>query len=178
MTGRTPPPLEELMLSSGITVKIRKVSPMTLQAVKRQYPRPAPPLVENDYGDGKVRREPNPADPAYAQALEDHLQMVGLKVIDVLMDLGVDVAPDAEAVAAFRARMQRHGIEVQGDDHQIYVQHIAIQTEDDLERVREAITRKAMPTEEAVQEHLATFPGDVQGARPDGDPAAALGSQL
>lgn len=174
-TGRTPPPLEELTLSSGVTVQIRKVSPFTQDAIRAKYPAPPPPMVENDYGDGKIRREPNPADPDYLRALREHRLMAAEKFTEAMFQLGVVVEVDTEAVAAFRAEMQSLGIDLKESDHQIYVRHLAIRTDEDIDRLSRAIMRKSTPTEEAVQERLETFSGDVQRPRPDGDQSATVG---
>lgn len=175
MTGRTPPSLEEVTLSSGITVKIRKVSPFSLDAVRRLYPRPQPPIVDNDYGDGQKRREPNPADPDYLLALEEYKALLTTKITEAMLHLGIKTDIDTDAVAAFREEIGALGVALDESDRLVYIRHILIQTEDDLQRLAEAITRKTMPTEEAVQEHLATFSGDIQGPGSDGDPAAPVG---
>lgn len=174
-TGRIPPPLEELTLSSGVTVQIRKVSPFSLDAVRKLYPRPQPPLVENDYGDGVKRREPNPADPGYLQALEDHKALLATKITEAMLHLGIKADIDPGAVTAFREEIGALGVALDESDRMVYIRHILIQTEDDLQRLAEAITRKTMPTEEAVQEHLETFSGDVPGPQSDGDQSAAVG---
>lgn len=174
-TGRTPPPLQELTLSSGITVKIRKVSPYTLDLIRQQNPPPKPPMVDNDYGDGKIRREPNPDDPDHLLALGDHQRLLTDKLTRTMMRLGVSVDVDAAALDAFKADMDELGIALAGDDRELYIKHLVLATEEDITALVNAVTRKTMPTEEAVQEHLATFSGDVQGPGSDGNPAAPVG---
>lgn len=164
-TGRdvpTPPGLETLTLSSGITVGIRKVSPHTREAIGRSIPKPKPPMIEQDYGDGKTRLEPNEDDPVYLQQQQEWAERVTIKARDVFYRFGVVVDIDHEALAALRAGFEEEGIVVDSSDHLAYIKHLVIGTEEDVERIVAAITNKSQPTEEAVQDHLDTFPDPVQ----------------
>ena len=169
--------MEQVTLSTGVTVGIRKVSPFTLDAVRRHYPAPKPPLVDVAYGD-KTTKEPNESDPDYLAALEQHQLLVSTKITDAMFQLGLDVDVDAAALAAFREEMAALEITISGNDKQVYIRHVAIGTKDDMDLISRAITRTTMPTEEAVQEHLDTFSGDVPGAQRDGDRAATVGGSL
>lgn len=173
--GRTPPPLQQLTLSSGITVGIRKVSPFTQDAIRARYKPPRPPMVESDYGDGKKISEPNPADPAYLQSLQEHQLFMAEKFTEAMFALGLEIVVDTGAVTAFRAQMAALDIDMPEDDRQVYIRHLAIRTDDDISLVSNAILRKNTPTEDAIQERLATFSGDVPPASTDGNQPAQVG---
>lgn len=157
-------PTDTLTLSTGVTVGIRKVSPYTFDAINRAYPPPLPPLVKNDFGNGDVREEPNPADPDYQAALAEHEALKSRHLQDVMLRLGVVVEVDAAALEALRATMDTIGVPLDKDEHLAYVKHLAIGSKEDLTALIAAITGASQPTEEAVTAAAATFPGNVSGA--------------
>ena len=73
---------------TGITVKIRKVSPLLLNEIQRKNQPPKPPMNEVKYGD-ETRLEPNPADPEYQKAVQQHELDLELKLRRALLRLGV-----------------------------------------------------------------------------------------
>lgn len=178
-TGRdVPKPGETLTLSTGITVGIRKVSPHTREAIGRSIPKPKPPMIEQDYGDGKTRMEPNEDDAGYQQALAEWQQAIIRKSQEVIYRLGVVVDIDHDALTARRAVMEEMGLPVAESDHLAYVQHIVVATDEDMQAIVNAVTNKSQPTEEAVEEHLDTFPDRVQGAALQPVAAENGGAQL
>lgn len=177
--GHTPPPtnghkpagkLYEFTLpDSGITLRYKRVSPMLLANLLRDFPEPAPPLVEVDYGDGEKKWEPNPADPAYQRAVTEHEIDLNLIGIATAIEEGiVAVVPHAE-VQAYRDRYRDRtrtascpeGKELRGSDLLVYVQYICAGSEDDLNALLEAMGQRSHPTESGVGEAAATFPGQV-----------------
>lgn len=167
MTQEATEKLTPLTLSTGIMVQIRKVSPYTLDAVRRAIPAPQPPMQSIDYGDGDVRQEPNEADPGYQRQIKEHQQAVALKAQEFMLSYGVVINLDDAARAqleALREVSKTYDIEIDKDDKLAYVKHIAVRSEDDLTLIAATITSKSQPTEEAVQQHLDTFPGDGAGA--------------
>lgn len=170
--------METITLSTGVAVLIRKISPFSLDAVRRRYPAPAPPMVQVDYGDGKKVNEANESDPDYLAALRDHQALLSDKITYAMFQLGLDVTVDQASLDVFKADMAALDIPLDGDDKQIYIRHVAIGTKEDMEMIIRAITRTTIPTEEAVQDHLVTFSGDVSRAESDGHPAAALRGSL
>lgn len=159
--GRIPPELPEFtFVGSDITVRLRKVSPFLLGEVAKSVPKPMPPLNTVDYGNGPTQ-EPNEADPGYLQALEEYKQEVGNRNLRALIHLGVECEVDAAAVQALRTQMATFGVDLDPDDKWVYIVNIAITDTDEIVELRDAILRKSQPTEGAVQESLAAFPGDV-----------------
>jgi hypothetical protein len=169
--GRIPPELPTFTFSgSGITVHLRKVAPLLLAQVKKSIPAPVPPMNTVNFGDGPVQQA-NPADPDYQQALVDHEQRVNEKIMEVLFSLGVDisdeggrVAPALESVERLRMQMREFGVELHPDDKLVYILNICLVDTDDIARLRDAIMRKSQPTEDAINETLQTFQGDVSGS--------------
>lgn len=168
MTGQ---PVE---LSTGITVYVRKVSSYSRNAVLQSVPKPKPPLVKVEYDEGQTAMEPNEADPAYQAALKDYEQALAIKAGDVLLRLGVMVEIDHEVLDQLRADFKALDMEIDADDKLAYLKHYAIGSDDDLALLGAIITSQSQPTEEAVQAHLATFPGDVEGQTTDGSAPAKV----
>lgn len=177
--GRAVPALpEHTFKDSGITIKMRKVGPATqqrlAQQVQREYPKPAPPVVETELGP-----EENAADPAYVRALNDWSQQQAAALNERLMRfaaLEADITLD-DADRARIARTRRHleyigaweddpKLSQEENDRILYVLHIACATVDDLREFIGALMARGVPTEEAVQRQIATFPGDIPGPRP------------
>lgn len=154
---------EPLVLSTGVTVYPRKVSPYTLNAARQAVPRPAPPRVVVNLGDGKTAQETNEADPDYKAQLAQWNEDVNLRVTDVMLRLGIQVEIDTDTLAERRAEFAALGLAGDDHDHLFYIKHVAIGSEDDLNALAAAITGKSQPTPQAVAAHADTFRGDVQG---------------
>lgn len=153
----------EITLPSGATLRVKRISPMTLIAIERAHPDPRPPLQEVDYGNGSHRREPNPLDPQYQLDLAAHQQTKNLLILQAFVRLGVEVEVDAARLADYRADMAALGVTLPDDDKYVYVANILCETNDDLMVLRNAIESGSIPTEAAIAERAATFPGAVQG---------------
>jgi hypothetical protein len=180
--GRAIPALPTFTFKdSGITVQLRKLSPMTQQrlseAVRREYPPPEPPVTTVEYGDTAVE-EPNEADPTYL-ARYQRWQQETAKVFNerllklVCMD-AVEVDLDDAARQQIARKMRsftRTGIPWEDDPdldaeenlRLFYVQHICLGSTEDMREFYQAVTARSQPTEAAVQAHIDTFPGDVPG---------------
>lgn len=179
MTGRAVPP-EKLdsftFADTGRVVAIRKVSTLLRAEVRRQvlrdpaFTEPQPPMTEVDYGDGKVRI-PHAGHPVYVQLRADWERRVTKAVSDRLKPIaiqrGVVAEVDHAAVDQVRVDMAALGLPLdEYDDAYVYVAFVCIGSEDDWTDLLRAIFERSAPSEEAVQAHMATFPGDVRGERP------------
>lgn len=173
--GRVVPPLpEHTFKDSGITIKIRKVGPTTqqrlAQAIMKELPEPQPPIVETELGP-----EPNAADPAYLAAREKWDSDTRNELTQRLMliaALEAEVTID-DAARQDIARKRRHLklIGIPYDDNPdltpeenekvFYILHVAAGTPEDLREFSEAVLRRSVPTETAVQAQIATFQRDV-----------------
>lgn len=170
--GRTVPPLpEHTFKDTGITVNIRRLSPLTADEVTKaiRKERPVPKAPENlvDYGDGKKVPEPNTADPAYIVEVNAYNawlnEEVGKRLMHLIIHRAVVCDVDADAVAALRADLADIGVTLEDDDKTVYVQHICVGTMDDLEELRQAVMERSQPTEKEIQANLDSFRGDVSG---------------
>lgn len=174
MKGRTPPVLPEVILhDSGYTVQIRSIGPTTLealgQAVRKSLPgKPEPPLNIVTGLDGQPSQEPNPADPDYEAALavyEEQVQAeVGARLMELMRTYAVRYEVDPETLAEFRAAMQAAGVELEDDNREVWWKHFILNSQADAQQLVSAVLRQSGPTEEAIQEKVASFPGDVPGS--------------
>jgi len=175
--GRTVTALpEHTFKDSGITIRYRKVGPMTnqrlAQAVRKEMPPPAVPTVETPLG-----AEENPADPAYERAYKEWEQRAAVELNERMMRyaaLEADVTID-DRIRAEVARVRRHlkmvkspfednpELEPDENDRICYILHVACASAEDLKEFGEAVRERSVPTEEAVQRHADTFPGDISG---------------
>lgn len=148
---------------TGITLMIRKVSPLLGAELQRAFPRPQPPLQEVDYGDGKKVMEPNPANPDYAKAVATYESDLEIKLQSLLIKRGVVIELGEEekaAVKELRAFWKTEfSKELDKDDKTVYVSFIALGTREDTEELINAIMRRSQPTEAATAEVKANFPG-------------------
>lgn len=163
MAGKPITDQEPLLLSTGYAVHVRKVGPYTREAIARSLPRPTPPLVAADYGDGTIVREPNDADPDYIAAIAAWEIELQTRSVDVLLRLGVVAEIDQAALDDVKAIFEITGLEFPADEKLGYIRHVLIGCDADLVHLAAAITGISQPTEGAVADHAATFPGDIQG---------------
>ena len=156
---------------TGITVKIRKISPMLAADVAAAMPEPLPPEQEVDYGEpvGKVK-ERNYSDPAYISAKAEHQKKVfmALQRVMIIRSIKVEGEEWKEDVAEYREFIEKHtGAPLaETEDLVVYVMRICIGSEDDLIELLGAITGRSQPTPEAVEAAKASFRGEIQGERP------------
>lgn len=171
--ARTPPPLPTVELpESGYTVEFRPIGPLTLneisKAVRKEQPAPQPPLNTVKGLDGKDHDEPNEADPGYQAARAAHEQRVGAEIAKRMMQLlarRITRTPEDEAaVQSIRADMLEIGVDLESDDADVFLNHVLIGGAEDIKALQAAFLRRSQPTEEAIQDKVADFPGDVQAA--------------
>lgn len=75
-------------LSSGVILKVKKVSGFLMQEVIKQFPKPKVPMWHNeDMG----RDEPNPDDPTYKEQLSERDANIGLAIIDLFIVSGTQL---------------------------------------------------------------------------------------
>lgn len=150
-------------VDTGETVLIRKVSPMLVFQLSQDFPPPAAPLVEVDYGEAGKEMEPNPSDPAHLDALRQYNQDFNLKVQRLMIKRGVVVNWDDEKrrkVTELRDFYRdEYGKELPKDDHMVYVTMVCVGTEQDLEELLTRINRRSQPSEVAIKAATDTFPG-------------------
>lgn len=148
---------------TGITVGIRKVSPLLLLKIRDRYPAPKPPLQEVDYGDGKKRLEPNPTHPDYLEAQQAYEQAMELRARTLLIQRGVVLEWTEENKAALQ-ELKDYWQKENGepfpveDDLVAFVSYVAVGSDSDLTELIEALVKRSQPTEAAVQGAADRFP--------------------
>lgn len=151
---------------TGISVKIRKVSPMLVADIEASIPHPQPPEQIVDYGEpkGKVK-EKNLSDPVYLAAMNERVTLVYQAWRTALIRRGVVLEGEdwKQEVAEYRQFIQDqtgHPLD-EPDDRLVYILRICIGTIEDQDELINAITRRSQPTEAAIEEAKASFPGQV-----------------
>jgi hypothetical protein len=153
---------------TGITVKIKKISPMLAADITEAMPAPQPPLNEVDYGEpkGKVL-ERNYSDPSYMDALIKHQLKINEVWRRVMILRGVVVEGDdwrkeVEEYRKFIAK-QTGAHMTEPEDLVVYVLRICVGSDEDLAEMITAITRRSQPTQESVESAKQSFRGEIQG---------------
>lgn len=157
------PTLPSFTFESGVTVRLRKVSPFLMNEIRRGMPPPPPPKNEVDYGDGPVWEE-NPTDPEYQQQLKEHEAEVSMEILRTAIEFSVEFEISdeqiEEEVARLRERMhkRKRPIELSESDPRVaYILYVCGPGDEELGKLAKAIFRISQPTEEAIAEQVATF---------------------
>lgn len=181
--GRAVPALpRHTFQDSGVTVKLHKLSPMTSQEImaavqrERAADKPQPPIVEVDYGNGKVS-EPHEGHPIYQEKLkrwqsecntEANKRLFTLACLDAVeFDLTDDIRQQIERKKRHLKIAAKLTIETDPDlsdeenDRVFFITHIACASPDDTQEFYEAIALRSQPTEAAIEQHKQSFPSDV-----------------
>jgi len=171
---------EHTFKDAGVTVRLRKLSPSTLQDMQRSVEKewkasddadkhePQPPIIE---ADGIV--EKNEADPTYQTEHVAWQVRVNaevnrrLYVIAALYAVEMDI--DHDQVAELRRMYQLTGVEVEEDerltqderDRVFYLTRILIATPEDRVEFTQAVTARIQPSEEDIKAHADSFSSDV-----------------
>lgn len=147
---------------TGITVKIRKISPMLVTDITESIPEPKPPLNEVDYGEprGKVL-EPNLQDPSYKMALQEHQHKIFLAwrramILRSVIIEGEDWKQDVQDYREFIKEQTGFPLD-EPNDLVVYVLRICVGSEEDLGEMIQAITRRSQPTPEEIERAKSSF---------------------
>jgi hypothetical protein len=149
---------------TGITIKIKKISPMLAADVSAAMPEPLPPEQEVDYGEprGKVM-ERNYSDPNYQSLVIEHRRKLyaTLQRAMILRSVTVDGDDWKEDVKEYKSFIQSQtgGLVDEENDLVLYVTRVCVGSQADLNDLMAAITRRSQPTEEAVTAAKADFRG-------------------
>lgn len=142
---------------SGVTVQIKKVSPLLILELQRAFPKPEPPTQEVMIGDKKVI-ESNPAHPDYVLALEKYQIELEKKIRRLLIKRGVKCDVPEDEVSELRKFWADEGLgELDPNDLVVYISYIACGTDSDLEDLITKITRRSQPTEAEIKASVDSF---------------------
>jgi hypothetical protein len=155
---------------TGISIKIKKVSPLLIVEMHKYFPPPKPPMQEVVYGDpgepgAKTVEEPNESHPDYLAAIDQYNIDLESKMRELMIKRGVVINLSDEQkqeVQELREDWEEmYGNQLSGNDKYVFISYIAIGTDKDMEEVIEAITRRSQPTEAAIAETKAGFQSEV-----------------
>lgn len=148
---------------TGKTVKIKKVSPLLIMQLNKDFPEPEAPLQEVDYGDGDIKLEPNPAHPDYEKSLNQYRYDFEQKMREMMIDRGVVLDLNADEKAEIQELrdywQEKYQKELAGNDKYIYLSYLCIGTDGDMDDLVNAISRRSQPTNGAVEAAKKSFPG-------------------
>lgn len=146
---------------TGITVQIRKVSPLLMMEVQKKFKPPPPPMQEVDYGDGNTVMEPNRSHPDYIAALEQYNYELEQKIRNLTIKRGVVCEVPKDEVDELRKFwIEEMGEELpEADDKIAYISYICIGSTEDLEDLLAAITRRSQPTRPDIEAARSGFQG-------------------
>ena len=172
--GRNAPLPTYLFETTGVEVQVRRLGPFTMDEIRKTLQKeqkaPQPPRIQVRVGEADVPMwEENLQDPDYLQAVRDYHTWLSTsmanKVLDLMVNYCIVCEVDDEAVTDKRAMLGiiDPALNDEYSDREVYVRYYLLATPQDLESVQRFILGQSMPTEEAVQEHVDTFPGGVQG---------------
>lgn len=159
---------------SGKRISYRKVSYNLSNELRKVFPAPKPPIITVSYDTGP-RQEANPNDPAYVEALKNyHMEFEG-RLRQVIVKRGTVIVltdEDKRELNELRETMAELGVELPKSDNEAWLFHIAISTPEEYQELLNAITRRSMPTEEAVAEKREQFRPEDAVALSEGSDAA------
>lgn len=162
---------------TGRTVHIRKLSALIRDEVHRAVRRdptfpsePEPPIQEVDYGEGTVKR-PNWQHSVYLEMQREwqarFIEEVSERLVNLVIRRAVVCEVDAAAVAQARADMAAVSVPLDAyDDHYVYVAFVCIGPRHDYNELLRTVFERSVPSEEAIQAHLDSFPDPVSGQEP------------
>ena len=167
----TPEPLPTYTFKNGKVATVHRIGDMMIAhiAAGAQKRIPVVPVPTFDVDD--LKNQPNPADPAYQQAVAARAGQVNLAVMDTLIELAVDIDIDQPALDKLKATMDLVGMPISEiSDKVAYIKHCCIVGGDELSKLASLIRGNI---EEATDAAAATFSGDLPGPPADTlEPAA------
>jgi len=148
---------------SGIEVAVRGIATSVVAMdVVSAFPKPPPPLVQVDYGNGDIRWERNEADPDYKEVtVKDWENDVELKRTRITLRRALVKAltdDEKEQVKEIRAMYADEGMQLKEPDKIIWLKYIACGSDDDLLALFRFIAERGEPNSKPVRD---TFPDNV-----------------
>lgn len=151
-------------------IKIEPVSPLLMSKLRGNIERPKPPTQLVNYGTSEkpdFREEVNEASPEHQNDLDDWVMKVEAQTRGLVIDLGTDVEwtdDKKRKLERVKSACARRGIDLSGEsDVFIYVSYVAILSSEDYNFLLKQILGASRPTEEAIQEGIASFRAELAG---------------
>lgn len=147
----------------GVTLQLRKVSPLVATEIRKRFPPPKPPLAKVDYGDGNFEMEPNVDHPSHKAAMETYNLELEEKVRRAYLKLGCVVVVEQDSVDIMRETMKEIGIDLSSETNEfVYINYVAVSSGEDYNELIQAIINRSTPTETDIQAASDSFRSDIQ----------------
>lgn len=160
---------EELVtLSSGAQVRAKRVPDNLVLTLHRQNPAPKPPIVEIREEGRRPRREENPNDPDYVQALETYQLEIANKMTDLILLAGMEVVnlpkgmDEYDAEGEWVEELEAMGLDVplgKASRRLLWIRYQVAPLATDLETISSVYARVAEVSEEGVEAKEEQFQG-------------------
>ena len=163
MNGLTP----YVVKDTGVQLLVKKVSPLLVFTLKKQFPQPEPPMQEVELG-GETKQEPNYAHPDYTKTLLEYNRDMDERLRRLFFKFGVVIPEDNNT---WRNEIQKKREEWKAEfgfdlprldndnDELDWISYCALGTDEDFAELYDAILRRSQPTTEAIEEAKSGFPG-------------------
>ena len=84
------PVFREIVLTNGAKVRLTPLPALITQILSRQHPEPEVPIAEAEVG-GKIQHVPNPDDPRYKRAIEQHRLEMGDAMLKLMLIKSMEI---------------------------------------------------------------------------------------
>lgn len=146
---------EVVVLENGVELNVRRISPIIYADMVKKYKKPQPPIV---FVESKGRKEENPSDPTYIEALNEWEAMISTTMIDSSIVAGTSVKHVPDGILKHDSEDTIDMLNVMGVDtsskNTVYlhwVKYIAAVGDDDISNILSAVARKSGVAEDDVQ---------------------------
>jgi hypothetical protein len=143
---------------TGVTFTLRPINPMTIYQLQNdKWGMPQPPILEVEIGGkGHKRKEANPDDPDYKEALRVWTEARGNRFIKYVWERGIEDEPNTVE----KARLKEFLPGGTAADHKYLWVMEQLADENEVGEITAAIVGQTAPTEEGVAEAEAAFPSN------------------
>lgn len=157
----TPEPLPTYTFKNGAVATVHHIGQMTVAHIATGAQKKFPPIPIPTFDVDDLKNQPNPADPAYQQAVALRQGQINLAIMDALMELAVDIEIDPQALGKVQATMDLIGMPLDEiSDKVAYIKHCCITDGSEMAALGNLLRGIS---DEAVEAAAATFPGNVSG---------------
>lgn len=165
---------DEVTLSSGAVVRAKRVPDNLLLAWQRQHQTPKPPIVTIEQEGRRPRREENPNDPDYLQAVETYQIEVAAAMTDFIHLTGMEIVSLPEGMKPFEEddeweeELEAVGLTVpagKASRRLLWIRYKVAPSSDDLSLISSVYSQAVQDVDEeevAIKEEQ--FPGEAGGA--------------
>jgi len=162
---------DTIVLSSGAVVRAKRVPDNLILALHRQYSAPKPPIVTIEEEGRRPRREENPNDPDYVQAMETYQVEMAGRITDLIHLTGMEIISLPDTIKDFEEddewmeELEAVGINVplgKSSRRLLWIRYKIAPTSEDLNKISSVYSRTVGgPEEGAVKVMEERFPSET-----------------